>query len=126
MIELLDFTTDHTYEYPKEDASEEDKIVGKALLEQKVVDNAEAETEQSPDRVVKRAGGESETSDEPLAKKRKPEDCEMVTTIAGDVDVPGVAAANATPGKSEEPRPVAVKVRMTVGSGFYVRSFVHE
>lgn len=126
MIELLDFTTDHTYEYPKEDASEEDKIVGKALLEQKVVEDAGAETKRSPDRAVKRAGDESETSDEPLAKKRKPEDCEMVTTMAEDVDVSGVAAANATPGKSEEPRPVAVKVRMTVGSGFYVRSFVHE
>lgn len=123
-IELLDFTTDHTYDYPREDASEEDKIVGKALQEQKRLDGAEAE--QNLDRAVKRAGGGLEVNGEPLAKRRKPKDGETATTTVGDVAAPDGAADNATPETPGEPRPVAVKVRMTVASGFYVRSFVHE
>lgn len=69
---------------------------------------------------MKRVGG----GDEPLAKRRKPKDGGVATATAGDAAAPGYVAANAaTP---EEPRPVAIKVRMTVASGFYVRSFVHE
>lgn len=75
---------------------------------------------------MKRAGGGSEVNDEPLPKRRKPEDGETITTTVAGVAAPGGTAANAALAIPETPRPVAVKVRMTVGSGFYVRSFVHE
>lgn len=124
-IELLDFTTDHAYSYPREDASEEDKIVGKALQEQGGVGGSRAEAEQILDRAVKRVGG-SEANDEPLPKRRKPEDGGTATATTEDDTAPSGAASNAAPAIPEEPRPVAAKVRMTVTSGFYVRSFVHE
>lgn len=90
------------------------------------MDNSGAEAGQPLDRVVKRVGGGSEVNDEPLPKRRKPEDGETIATTVADVAVPDGTAANTAPATPETPRPVAVKVRMTVGSGFYVRSFVHE
>lgn len=74
---------------------------------------------------MKRVGDGSEANDEPLPKRRKPEGETATTTTEGDTALES-AAPNVAPAIPEEPRPVAVKVRMTVTSGFYVRSFVHE
>lgn len=81
---------------------------------------------QNLDRAVKRVGDGSETDDEPLTKRRKPEDGEITTTTTEDDTALDGAASNAALAMPEESKPVAVKVRMTVTSGFYVRSFVHE
>lgn len=77
--------------------------------------------EKKLDRAIKRpARAGPGSTDEPIAKRRKPGVEEITTVRVGDgINVP-------VGSRPAEPRPAAVTIRMTVTSGFYVRSLIHE
>ncbi|RPB09245.1 pseudouridine synthase, partial [Morchella conica CCBAS932] len=112
-IELLDFITDHTWEFPKEELSAEDQVVGKALEEMQAT---------APDGVkVGEKRHSREESPKPSAKKIKSEAASEGGTGKSPDKAPTLVDQ-----VEDGSKPAAVSIRMTVGSGFYVRSLVYD
>jgi tRNA pseudouridine55 synthase len=106
-LEMVDWAEEHDYEFPEE-AAMEDKVVAEKLEEQKGgVAGNEATGE-------KRA---AETQEEEPAKKQKTDE-----TATEEVK----EAAKTTRATKPEGKPPIITLRMTVTSGFYVRSLVHD
>ncbi|KAI5840235.1 pseudouridine synthase [Morchella snyderi] len=113
-MELLDFSTDHTWEFPKEELSVEDQVVGKALGEMQAT---------APDgvKIGEKRHSREEESPKLSAKKIKSEPSSERGTGKSPEEAP-ILVGQAEDGS----KPVAASIRMTVGSGFYVRSLVYD
>jgi tRNA pseudouridine55 synthase len=113
-MELLDFVTNHTWEFPKEELSAEDQVVGKALGEMqatapdgvKVGEKRQSREEEPPKLSAKKIKSEAASEG---GNGKSPD---KAPTLVGQVE--------------DGSKPAAVSIRMTVGSGFYVRSLVYE
>lgn len=113
-MEMLDFTTDHTWEFPMEELSAHDQVVGRALTEMQAI---------GPDgtKIGEKRSCEEEEGPGSPAKKVK-----LETTVEASAGK-SLSEAPARPPQVEDgSRPAAVSIRMTVGSGFYVRSLVYD
>lgn len=121
-MELLDFTTDHTWEFPTEELNEEDKVVGKALNDQ--VATTSNEIGKAEEKKHAREEVDFEVA-KPSTKRTKSDTVDGETTLVTEKSISAsFEVSNAI--TAEQSRPAAVSIRMTVTSGFYVRSLVHE
>lgn len=110
MLDLLDFTTDHDWTFPTKDASNEIEPIGGEGAEKQI-----------------RKQGLEEEDLQPAAKKQK---LSSEVTVERDGDPPAVAPEQGggppETAPEQEGKPPAIVLRMTVSSGFYVRSLIHE
>ncbi|KAL7270053.1 pseudouridine synthase pus4 [Rhizina undulata] len=120
LLELVDFTTDHEWDFPKEEAAEEEKVVCETLEKQEGGTGDKKHARED-------LGGDAE----PAIKKQKSLEGEEVKKLE---DTPAEAPAEedsesfleAVAEASDAPKPAAITLRMTVTSGFYVRSLIHD
>ena len=121
----------HTYRWPEEDAEKEDKAVAEKVLhlnEPLKVDTAEHSADATPDaNPTKRKrsidDAISTTADAPATKRQEVDNEPLMSGAlleAEDAEVPKDLKS------SSKNTPPAVKLRMTVTSGFYVRSLAHD
>jgi tRNA pseudouridine55 synthase len=119
-------------EQPKRPRTDSEPAMSGALPSQEpqAEDGTDAAvTEPVPDRSVDAPEISEETSAEPVQEAEKPETSEEKPTepLEGaskmDVDPP---ATNPTESSTSLPQPPAARLRMTVTSGFYVRSLCHD
>jgi tRNA pseudouridine55 synthase len=122
-LELTDFTFEHDYEFPEEAPQEEKDTV--AALE-KQLDTAEAAAAEEEQAVGEKRPHSTE-QDGHEAKKLKADEVADVASAeapaATEAPAPVTTTATAT---KPQGKPFIVTLRMTVTSGFYVRSLVHD
>ncbi|RAH45794.1 pseudouridine synthase PUS4 [Aspergillus brunneoviolaceus CBS 621.78] len=114
------------------EAAEEGKVEAEAEVEGSAKRKAEAEAE-AP-KVEEGSGpaaGAEESEEAPAAKKVKvSEDGDSVPAQSGEAAAAESSSVPEATEKKEEaparPQPAAVKITMTVSSGFYVRSLAHD
>jgi tRNA pseudouridine55 synthase len=124
-LEIMDWYEGGTHEYkwPEEEAEENVKMVAEKLLHKElgsaspatdVAGDQHAQKRKSSPELTSETG--QETTEQPPLKRTRT-----------DQDDSTPAAAEAEPATaSKPPAPPAVKLRMTVSSGFYVRSLAHD
>lgn len=130
----------HEHKWPEEEMSGDAKVVAEKLLEKDaelpVVPPAEGEATQeveaqSAKRKSPPAADSPKEEDQDATKKQKvAEDgtSQPAAAAAAESAVPEPATAEAPTTHTEQPKPqpAAVKISMTVTSGFYVRSLAHD
>ncbi|PYI01932.1 pseudouridine synthase [Aspergillus sclerotiicarbonarius CBS 121057] len=132
----------HEWKWPTVEAEGEEKVVAEKLLEKEdklpVVERegekAEAEEGAAVKRPAEDDAKEVTAEQEAPAKKQKVADGEAAPVAQAEAsDAPETAkeAETAKPSETAEtseaqPQPAAVKITMTVSSGFYVRSLAHD
>jgi tRNA pseudouridine55 synthase len=137
-LELLEWMEggSHEHKYPEDEAGEAEKDVAERLWkqekEQAAAENVKKETDIGPEgnlEVKKRKLEESQdalVSDRPAKKlASRPEEAVM----SGGLEAPAadeVAPNDGPTSATKERGPPAAKLRMTVTSGFYVRSLCHD
>ncbi|KAJ5558559.1 hypothetical protein N7535_008774 [Penicillium sp. DV-2018c] len=132
----------HEYKWPETEMTGEEKVIAEKLLDQEATLSAETETEAE-------AGGDVNASSTSTKRKLSPPAAEEVKedtvdatkkvkvseTEAASVPAsapepvaPEPATAEVPVESADEPRPQppACKIKMTVTSGFYVRSLAHD
>jgi len=116
MVEWLEPGT-HKYNWPEKEAEDEEKKAVDKLLPQ-VASEAQATTAQEPQPDTEELKRKREGSDGPEVKKVKidgAEAADQASTVDSDVV------------QEQKPCPApAARIRMTVSSGFYVRSLCHD
>jgi tRNA pseudouridine55 synthase len=128
----------HSFQLPKEEMTGDEKAVAEKLLDQGASTPAEGgeaakeDPEASSSTKRKSPPPADEVKDESAeaAKKQKLSETEAAPA-APESSAPEAAAepaATETPAEPEQPKyqPPAVKIKMTVTSGFYVRSLAHD
>ena len=113
-LELLDFTFDHEYKFPKEEVSEEEKVLIGAI---------EKQIHSGDDKAGGAVGEKRVRSESPHVPNEKVSKKQKRSIPEGSE---GVADVEAVPVFKSEGNPLAVTLRMTVTSGFYVRSLIHD
>ncbi|KAH0293783.1 pseudouridine synthase, partial [Aureobasidium sp. EXF-3399] len=116
MVEWLDPNT-HKYNWPEKEAEDEEKKAVDKLLPQ-VASEAQATTAQEPQPDADELKRKREGSDGPEVKKMKVDGAEAADQ-----------ASTVNEGAAQEQKPCpapAARIRMTVSSGFYVRSLCHD
>ncbi|KAJ5973449.1 hypothetical protein N7481_010659 [Penicillium waksmanii] len=127
----------HEHKWPEEEISGDAKLVADKLLEQDatlpVVPSAESEASQNAEaQSAKRksppAADSPKEGDQDATKKQKVSEDGAAQPAAAEPPVPEPATAKAPTTETEQPKtqPAAVKISMTVTSGFYVRSLAHD
>ncbi|KAJ5408866.1 hypothetical protein N7509_002749 [Penicillium cosmopolitanum] len=127
----------HEHKWPEEEISGDAKLVADKLLEQDatlpVVPSAESEASQdgevqSAKRKSPPAADSPKEGDQDATKKQKVSEDGAAQPVAAEPPVPEPATAEAPTTETEQPKtqPAAVKISMTVTSGFYVRSLAHD
>ncbi|KAI5810965.1 trub family pseudouridylate synthase-containing protein [Peziza echinospora] len=106
-LELVDFTTEHDWDFPEEGSVEEKKAA--EYIEQEI---SKAET-------AANAGAAAG------AKKLKTAEGEVAATKTEEGDA-ATAAITTESTTTPTTKPAIIKVRLIVSSGFYVRSFIHD
>ncbi|GKZ69564.1 hypothetical protein AnigIFM50267_004776 [Aspergillus niger] len=132
----------HEFKWPEVEAEGEEKAVAEKLLAKEdelpiVEREADGEGEASAKRKSPPAedakeekvdGGDAESA--PSAKKQKVADGEAAPVAPAEQeasDAPKAEAEEPSESKPQsQPQPAAVKITMTVSSGFYVRSLAHD
>lgn len=148
IVEWLE-AADHDYEWPSEEAGDEEKMIAEEVLHLKETDNASATTpdDQRKSELQSPSSGKRKRvvdEDDDLVKsssplsKRKEEDPslsmsgalqssnEQAPTTAGDLKPSSPNTEKISDPSAPAQGPPAVKLRMTVTSGFYVRSLSHD
>jgi tRNA pseudouridine55 synthase len=123
-LELLDFTTDHQWSFPEREASEEEKLVGAAL--------EKGQTEETPvEKVPEKEQMEGTPAEKALKHDLEDKDDDDVSVKKSKIaassensEPAGESSSDIDP--SAPQNPPAITIRMTVSSGFYVRSLIHE
>ncbi|KAF1815328.1 pseudouridine synthase, partial [Eremomyces bilateralis CBS 781.70] len=123
----------HDFKYPEEEADAETKKAAEALIGSGL-DRAD---DGKDGEVKEKSSGQEEHQEKDSHAEGDPTD-PTITTLPEDTTDPTIktplpeagdstsAAAQATPETPEQSAPPAVKLRMTVTSGFYVRSLCHN
>jgi len=117
-LELLSLTSDHEYDYPAEEVPDEEKVALNAFETKPTTTGIKEEATGE-----KRARSAEAAEDKQTAKKAKGNEGELAGTETAAAAA--ITAAAALPGKPDGKPPIAT-FRMTVTSGFYVRSFIHD
>lgn len=133
MMEWMEGGT-HAFHWPEEEAAKEEKEVAEKVLHMngEASEDAAADDTSAPKRKREDEAVDTmpETTDAPSPKRTKPEPTtsatlqDDTTMTAEDATVPP-DGAEVSPTKPPCPAP-AVRLRMTVTSGFYVRSLCHD
>ncbi|RAL06178.1 pseudouridine synthase PUS4 [Aspergillus ibericus CBS 121593] len=122
----------HEWKWPTTEVEGEEKVVAEKLLEKEdklPVVEREGETTEAEEGAAKRPAEDDakEVADEAEApaKKQKVADGEAAPVAQAEAsDAP--TAETETAESQAQPQPAAVKITMTVSSGFYVRSLAHD
>ena len=117
----------HHFEWPAEEAPEEEKDAVRKMYG--TADDGKARVK-GPETGDKRPASTLETanedpSEETAAKKRRPEVAETQTSVQLTQETHATEAESSTASAPRE-GPPAARIRLTVSSGFYVRSFCHD
>ncbi|KAJ6113113.1 hypothetical protein N7512_008437 [Penicillium capsulatum] len=126
----------HEFQWPEQEMAGDEKAVAEKLLDKDaslpITEAAEGEAAQTEEASSKRksppADSTSEENQEATKKAKVSEDGAAQTSAPdADADAPNPSTAESTT-KVEQPeaQPPAVKIKMTVTSGFYVRSLAHD
>lgn len=130
-LELVDFTHEHDYKYP-EDAPQEEKDTVAALEKQLEGEKGESSivaATRSPEVGEKRPRSASaQGGDESTTKKQKTDEDAAIPAAETETTPATVKTEAATPAVDTEAfkKPCIATFRLTVTSGFYVRSFIHD
>jgi tRNA pseudouridine55 synthase len=129
----------HNFQLPKEEMSGDEKAVAEKLLDQGAsaaapaegeVEAAKEDPEASSSTKRKSPPPADETKDETAeaAKKQKVSETEAAPAAPAASEPSASEPGTETPAEPEQPKyqPPAVKIKMTVTSGFYVRSLAHD
>ena len=146
-LEIMDWMEggSHKYEWPKEEAEEEAKDIADKVLHLDQVAASSANDHDTSVGGTKRKRILEDVEDESVSSKKpalESAEIDPQTLMSGGLDPPGDSTPHASPvadaaspvekSKPETPLlvqdkgPPAVKLRMTVTSGFYVRSLSHD
>lgn len=112
MVEWMEGGT-HTFSWPEEEAAKEEKVVAEKVLD--IDGQNEALPKQGED-----TGAESNAQDTQHDDQTIKNDGGSTTTLMS-----GALPTSTTPEKAQH-QPSAARLRMTVTSGFYVRSLCHD
>lgn len=129
----------HEFKWPEQEMAGDEKVIAEKLLDKDaelpVAPSAEgdaadqgSEAQLSTKRKASPAAEPSQTEDQEAIKKQKVSKEGAGQTLAPEPVAPEPATTEAPTTQSTEPRPSppAVKISMTVTSGFYVRSLAHD
>ncbi|KGO74432.1 tRNA pseudouridine synthase II, TruB [Penicillium italicum] len=125
----------HEYKWPEEEMTGDEKAVAEKLLDQEAsvsVPLAEGEvTTQVPEASStkrKSPPPADEVKDDSAedAKKQKVSETDAAPAPEPTAPEPATTEVPAVPAGEPKPQPPAVKIKMTVTSGFYVRSLAHD
>lgn len=129
----------HEHKWPEEEMAGDEKAVAEKLLDEDAslpaVPSAEDEASINKDAEAPSAKRKSpppadspKEEDQDGTKKQKISEDGAAQPTAAEPAVPEPATAEASTTPTEQPKvqPVAVKISMTVTSGFYVRSLAHD
>lgn len=107
----------HEWEAPEAEAGREEKEIAAKVLG----DDALAPKDAAGDGLKRKASPVGDQDEPTSAEKRR-----KVGEAAAEVELPEAAAKETTRSSSPSRGPPAAKIRMTVSSGFYVRSLCHD
>ncbi|KAJ5587380.1 uncharacterized protein N7459_003145 [Penicillium hispanicum] len=129
----------HEFKWPEEEMVGDEKIVAEKLLDKDAsvpvasaaegeAANQESETQSSSKRKSPPAADSPSTEEQDAGKKQKVSEDNAAQAVKPEAAAPesAIAEAPTTPTEQSKPQPPAVKIRMTVTSGFYVRSLAHD
>lgn len=125
----------HSFQLPKEEMTGDEKVVAEKLLDQGAATSAEPEGEaakedpeaaSSTKRKSPPPADEAKDDSAEATKKQKVSETESASTAAESTASEPVAAEVPEQPEQPKPQPPAVKIKMTVTSGFYVRSLAHD
>jgi tRNA pseudouridine55 synthase len=122
----------HEYKWPEEEMTGDEKIIAEKLLDKEAevpVESEGADQEASSAKRKTPPAADSPKEEEvEAAKKQKLSEDGAAQVAASEPVAPEPAAAEAPSEQTDQPRPqpAAVKIHMTVTSGFYVRSLAHD
>lgn len=125
----------HEYKWPEEEMTGDEKIIAEKLLDKEAEVPVESEGADQEASSAKRktppAADSPKEADAEAAKKQKLSEDGAAQVAAPEAVAPEPATAEAAPSEQTDqdkprPQPAAVKIHMTVTSGFYVRSLAHD
>lgn len=125
----------HSFQLPKEEMTGDEKVAAEKLLDQGAATSAELEGEaakedpeaaSSTKRKSPPPADEAKDDSAEATKKQKVSETESASTAAESTASEPVAAEVPEQPEQPKPQPPAVKIKMTVTSGFYVRSLAHD
>ncbi|KAJ5101809.1 hypothetical protein NUU61_004031 [Penicillium alfredii] len=124
----------HDYKWPEEEMAGEEKKVAEKLLDKDAElpiapsADADADAPSSAKRKSPPPTEESQKDTTETAKKQKVSETEAAQPASSEPSAPESASTDAPTTQTEQPhsQPPAVKIKMTVSSGFYVRSLAHD
>lgn len=125
----------HSFQLPKEEMTGDEKVVAEKLLDQGAATSAEPEGEaakedpeaaSSTKRKSPPPADEAKDDSAEATKKQKVSETESASAAAESTASEPVAAEVPEQPEQPKPQPPAVKIKMTVTSGFYVRSLAHD
>lgn len=122
----------HEYKWPEEEMTGDEKIIAEKLLDKEAEVPLESEAADQEASSAKRktppAADSPKEEDQEAAKKQKISEDGAAQTAAPEPAASEPSTADAPSEQTDQPRPppAAVKIHMTVTSGFYVRSLAHD
>ncbi|KAJ5177835.1 uncharacterized protein N7500_000534 [Penicillium coprophilum] len=126
----------HEYKWPEEEMTGDEKAVAEKLLDQEASASAPSaegdaanQASEAPSTKRKSPPPADQVNDDnsETAKKQKVSETEAAPAAPEPTaPEPATAEAPAVPAEDPKPQPPAVKIKMTVTSGFYVRSLAHD
>jgi len=126
----------HEFKWPEEEMTGDEKVVAEQLLDKESSlptasegesANQESEAATSNKRKSPPLADPIQAEDQEASKKQKVSEDGATQTVAPEaVAEPATKEAPTTHAEQPQPQPPAVKISMTVTSGFYVRSLAHD
>lgn len=122
----------HEFKWPEEEMTGDEKIVCEKLLDKESLpaasEGGSASQESSNKRKSPPPADSTREEDQEAGKKQKVSEDGAAQAVAPEPIAPEPATEEAPTTHVEQPRPqpAAVKISMTVTSGFYVRSLAHD
>jgi tRNA pseudouridine55 synthase len=122
----------HEFKWPEAEMTGDEKIIAEKLLDKEAEASLESEAADQEASSAKRktppAADSPKAEDQEVAKKQKVSEDGAAQPAAPESAAPEPATADTPTEQTDQPRPqpAAVKIHMTVTSGFYVRSLAHD
>ncbi|KAJ5309908.1 Protein disulfide-isomerase tigA [Penicillium atrosanguineum] len=122
----------HDFKWPDEEMTGDAKIVAEKLLDKEsalsAASEGEAANQESSNKRKSPPPADSTEEDQEAGKKQKVSEDGVAQAVATETVAPEPATGEAPTTEVEQPKPqpAAVKISMTVTSGFYVRSLAHD
>ncbi|KAJ5678017.1 uncharacterized protein N7477_003650 [Penicillium maclennaniae] len=122
----------HDFKWPEEEMTGDAKIVAEKLLDKEsalsTASEGETAKQESSNKRKSPPAADTTEDDQEAGKKQKVSEDGAAQTVSTETAVPEPATKEAPTTEAEQPKPqpAAVKISMTVTSGFYVRSLAHD